>query len=242
MLADVPSAMAVRTTLRNYFFNQWMFGMFLHDTREALSVYATHAHRVADEHAYREERNWRRAVPFMLALVFALAAGYVVAGASMLYVEYSHAVTLDRTQVTVNEWGSQGMPTWLVLSPTRQYVPPADGPVEAHSRMGHFGFGAALTSLLASLRLWFAWWPIHPVGFLLVHTWGVRQAWFSVLLGWLVKVMIVRFGGAGLFRQARPVFLGLILGEVGVATFWLLVALARLSMGLEYYAVRVLPQ
>jgi hypothetical protein len=73
-------------------------------------------------------------------------------------------------------------------------------------------------------------------------TWGAQQGWFSILVGWLAKSAIVRFGGATLFHRARPVFLGLIIGEAGAAAFWLVVALARLSMGLEYHAVRILPQ
>jgi len=69
----------------------------------------------------------------------------------------------------------------------------------------------------------------------------LRSIWFSIFLGWLAKVVIVRFGGAGLYRAARNVFIGLILGEAAAAALWLCVSLVRLAMGLNYQAVRLLP-
>jgi hypothetical protein len=45
--------------------------------------------------------------------------------------------------------------------------------------------------------------------------------WFSVLLGWLAKVVILRLGGLGVYRAALPFFLGLILGDVLNAVVWI---------------------
>jgi hypothetical protein len=129
----------------------------------------------------------------------------------------------------------------IILDPSGTFVPPRTGPAEAHSRLGHFAFGATLTTALASLRLRYAWWPLHPVGFLLVYSWGIRNIWFSIFVGWLAKVVLLNFGGADLFRRARPVFVGLILGEAVAAAFWLGVALVRLQLGLDYHAVRIMP-
>ena len=82
-----------------------------------------------------------------------------------------------------------------------------------------------------------AQWPLHPVGFILTYGWGLNWVWLSIFLGWLAKVVVVRFGGAQLLRDSRPFFIGLILGEAAGGLTWIAVSLVRLSMGLEYYAV-----
>jgi hypothetical protein len=239
---ELSAGLATRTSLRTYFFASFFFGLFNHDTRESLSVYSTSALRVADEAAYESERNWRRAAPFFCCLVLALVVGYVVAGGSMLYNEYAHATSLDRGQGLPNDWGASGMPRAIAMDWTREYVPPRTGPVESHDRVGHFIFGAGLTTLLSVLRLRFDAWPLHPVGYLLAYTWGMHVTWFSIFLGWLLKTLVVRFGGASFYRQARPAFVGMIIGEAGAAAFWLTVSLVRVSMGLDYHAIRFLPQ
>ena len=50
--------------------------------------------------------------------------------------------------------------------------------------------------------------------------WLTSQIWFSALIAWILKAIIVRFGGVNLFQNLKPFFLGLILGEVSVSGFW----------------------
>jgi hypothetical protein len=79
-------------------------------------------------------------------------------------------------------------------------------------RLTFLGIGGGLYSLLNVLRTRFAWWSLHPIGLTLASSWPIKMAAFSIFLGWLCKWLIVRFGGIQLYRQARPVFLGMILG------------------------------
>ena len=242
LAGDLPNALAVRTSARSYFFAAWFHGMFTHDTREALPVYASHALRVADAAAFPGERDWRKTLPFVAALVAALAVGYVVAGASYLYADYSYATTLDRRPVIVNWWGARDMAKAIAIDSTTAYLPPGTGGAEPHSRAGHFAFGAAATLALGALRLRYAAWPFHPVGFLLVYTWGLQNIWFSIFVGWLAKVLILKLGGARLLRASYPVFIGLILGEAAAAAFWLVVSLLLVAAGMNYHAVQLLPR
>ena len=49
---------------------------------------------------------------------------------------------------------------------------------------------------MAALR--WASWPLLPVGVVTAFGNPIGNAWFSIFVGWLAKVLIVRFGGARL--------------------------------------------
>ena len=73
-------------------------------------------------------------------------------------------------------------------------------------------FGAAEVVLLSAMRNWLAWWPLHPVGLAFQHTIGVRVYGFSAFLAWMIKLIVLRLGGIGLYRRSQPLFLGLLIG------------------------------
>ena len=107
--------------------------------------------------------------------------------------------------------------------------------------VGHLAFGAALASVLYWLCLRSPAWPLHPIGLLMVETHYGNIAWISVMFGWLIKVLILRYGGARLYRQAQPLFLGLIVGEVIAAVFWALEPLIHLAGGEDFIPVWIQP-
>ena len=85
------------------------------------------------------------------------------------------------------------------------------------------GIGAAAQVVLIwAQHRWF-WWPFHPIGFAIAVGWLTSQIWPSALIAWLLKLVILKFGGVQLFQRAKPFFLGLILGEVSVQGFWALI-------------------
>ena len=76
---------------------------------------------------------------------------------------------------------------------------------------------------LTWLRQRFLWWPLHPIGFPIMANWIVDWMWFSVFLAWLIKVTMLRYGGAQLFNRSRIFFLGIITGRMLITGFWLVV-------------------
>ena len=71
-----------------------------------------------------------------------------------------------------------------------------------------------VTGLLMALRTHFIWWPLHPIGYAVGFSRRtIDWMWFSILLGWAAKLLLLRFGGMRLYRRALPFFLGFILGE-----------------------------
>ena len=80
--------------------------------------------------------------------------------------------------------------------------------------------GALFTAFLAWMRIAFFWWPLHPLGYALAPSWTLFNFWFPCFVAWVFKSIILRYGGMRLYVRARPVFLGLIIGEFVAAIFW----------------------
>ena len=85
------------------------------------------------------------------------------------------------------------------------------------------GIGAAVLAFLTQMRQLFMWWPLHPLGFTVAGTWIMDQLWLTCFTAWLLKLLILRYGGMKLYRTMRPLFLGLILGQFTCNGIWLFV-------------------
>ncbi|MCE2448074.1 MAG: hypothetical protein J4F35_06720 [Candidatus Latescibacteria bacterium] len=84
------------------------------------------------------------------------------------------------------------------------------------------GIGAAIMGLLMYARHHFMWWPVHYLGFPIGATLTIIWTWFSIFIGWVLKALVLKYGGVTLYRQLRPLFLGFILGHIFVSGFWVL--------------------
>ena len=67
---------------------------------------------------------------------------------------------------------------------------------------------------IAWLRMRFHWFPFHPVGLAFQYTVGARFYWFSLLVVWIVKYGLLRYGGVRLYAAGKPLFYGLVVGYV----------------------------
>ena len=230
--ALVPSL--PHTSAGSHLFSRLFYGVLAHDMRQTLPPYAQHALVVADQAAYSRTNNWRKAISFVGVLALSLAIAYVVSGAAMLYTEYSYAATLDRSNKSpLDAWVGSNMVQYIVMDPAVEYTTTGVQAVP-HNRLLQIGIGAGITAALGTLRLSFANWTLHPVGFLLCYTYGLQVTWFSIFLGWLAKTIVVYFGGARMYSRAQPFFLGVIYGEVITTGFWLVTNLTLYLMGFEY--------
>jgi hypothetical protein len=236
----VPST-PVYDTPRSTFLGLFLGKLLLHDARESFAAFALTGTKVVDQAAHGGQPHWRRGgLAFVGCIAVALLTGYAVSGASYLWVEYNYAQTLDRSGGAINPYGTEAA-VKDVYSLTVDLTPPRHGPPEAHSVVGNVALGAVVTGALASLRLAFAWWPLHPIGFLLAYTYPMNLAWYSLFIGWLAKSLVVKFGGSRLLSAGRPVFLGMVFGEACAAGFWLCVSLALHLTGHEFVRISLLP-
>ena len=69
-------------------------------------------------------------------------------------------------------------------------------------------------ALFIFCRLRFTWWPLHPVLFLVWQNYPGGVMAPSFLIGWFIKVMVTRYGGAGGYQSLKPLMIGLIAGDV----------------------------
>lgn len=79
--------------------------------------------------------------------------------------------------------------------------------------LGAYAFGCLFTLFLAAMRVRFVWWPFHPAGYLVAGSFGLFRLWLPIFVSWLIKSLLLRYGGLKAYRRALPFFLGLILGE-----------------------------
>ena len=86
-------------------------------------------------------------------------------------------------------------------------------------------FGGITMLFLIFMRRRFLWWSIHPIGYIMRTTWVATYSWGSFLIGWLLKRTILKYGGIKIYRNARPFFLGMILGESVIGILWIIVGL-----------------
>lgn len=82
------------------------------------------------------------------------------------------------------------------------------------------GVGAAVTVLLVALRQRFAWWPFHPIGYVMAGTPTSVAFWWYYFMAWGLKLLVLRYGGMRLYRISLPFVFGLIMGDVASQTLW----------------------
>jgi hypothetical protein len=92
--------------------------------------------------------------------------------------------------------------------------------------------GMLIAGVLTGLRTQFVWWPLHPIGYAVANTSTMQWLWCATFVGWLIKLITIRYGGMRLYRQGIPFFVGLIVGDYVIGGAWSLIGLA---LGIRVY-------
>ena len=147
----------------------------------------------------------------LIAMLVALALGILSGFWSMLHIGYKHGM----------EASVVGPGHWFGFEPYRDLHSFVSSPLPPNTEATiATGVGVSCALLLALLRLRFAWWPLHPVGYAVSGSWSMDQLWFPMFVSWVFKAVILRYGGAKAYRKAIPFFIGLVLGEFVVGCYW----------------------
>lgn len=86
--------------------------------------------------------------------------------------------------------------------------------------VGSMVVSAGIVLALAFARnAWFGF-PLHPIGYAFASSYAMEYIWAVVLLTWLIKTLVVRYGGLKLYRRSLPFFFGMILADCVVQLTW----------------------
>jgi hypothetical protein len=159
----------------------------------------------------------RRLSPWLLA---ATALAVVASWVAVLAIYYHYGASTPRGgnswRIEMGRFPFETLSGWL-SNPTETDWP----------RVEWVLVGAAIAAGLVHLRRQFLWWPFHPSGYVLAHAGlSMTWVWFPMLIGWVLKSAILRYGGMPLYRRAIPFFVGLILGDIIIGIAWALLGTA----------------
>lgn len=168
-----------------------------------------------------------------LAGIVVLVLGFLVCGAVHLDMGYHWASSLDGLNRPITGRGTE----MITLEPVVKIIAGRDAgfPVEKGLTIL---WGVFLGAVLLVLCGRFPWWPLHPMGLIFVYSSIGFRLFMSLFLGWLVKTLLIRLGGARAYRVAQPVFLGLIFGEIFANALWTLVPVVQLLLGADPSTIR----
>jgi len=151
-----------------------------------------------------------------LAVLLAVVATALVMFWAWLYFAYRLGAS-GHWQYGANWFGEEGynrLQSWIENPEPANLVAPVAMAV---------GFAIAL--LLQAARSAFVGWPFHPVAYALSASWSIHLVWMPMLIAWLLKFCVLRYGGLQFYRKVVPFFFGLILGESIVGCAWPLIGL-----------------
>jgi len=139
-------------------------------------------------------------------ILAASAVGTLAAWWAFLHVMYG--VGYESAHFYPGIVSSFGVDPWRKLDNAFQSPQPADPGI-----VGAYLFGAAVVLFLSVMRAQFVGWPFHPAGYIASGHYGLMRLWLPIFVSWLVKALLLRYGGLKAYRAALPFFLGLVLGE-----------------------------
>lgn len=169
---------------------------------------------------------------FLVVLVVSLICAWLL----ILYMSYHYSETPGGNPIAW--WGRQQFRHGenLLLSTIQ-----GGSPAELVRHVPYMFSGSMLVILLYNLCQMFPAWPLHPIGLLGAGTWCVAQIWPNIFLGWLIRNLLVKLGGTHVYIAARPLFIGMLMGELFALAAWSSVAGVLALNDMDYYPVNILP-
>ena len=198
------------------------------DTREAFMPFVVNSLKVLQ---LRKVRLGRPALWSVVALLVGLAVAIPVTlafqyntgaiGWGHSAVEIHPKIPFDRVMREKQKLEGQGS-----LEEAQQISGLARFARIAPSRPCAIAFAVGLAAFLAftAARLRWHWWPIHPILFLLWGRTSTADFAPSFLVGWFVKVAIIKYGGTRTYQRMKPLMIGLIAGCIVGAVIQVFVA------------------
>jgi hypothetical protein len=146
-----------------------------------------------------------------------MMAAAVVAIVFCSYVNLTQAYRMGAVNFS-DSWGQTTVPQNIFDGAQRIITTPYQT-AQAYLRPLFIGLGGM--GFLMFMRARFYWWPIHPIGLMACSSWHAQRLWIQFLIGWGIKVGIMKFAGGRALRKARTFFIAVIVMQAfidGVST------------------------
>ena len=179
------------------------------EIRSPLMAAVMHALKMVEQLGIRRPRQ------LLGAIVLAAVIGVVSSGMMTVWLSYTYG------GINLQRWAFVGLPNRVFEFVADKLHNPVGTDITAPRAM-FTGLGATFMFGLMHARQRFINWPLHYLGLPIATSLPISMGWFSIMLGWLFKLFIVRYGGVHLYRLLRPFFLGLIIGQISCGASWMI--------------------
>jgi hypothetical protein len=166
------------------------------DLRESVAPSILHVLKIN-----RRVNNQRLIV---LTIFLAMTLCLIVSALAMIILCYKYGIR--ELQL---DWATR-----TTVSVYNNIVPVIQNQIEQGSSIKYFALaGAIVMGILVMGYHRFYWWPLHPIGYLMLYSSAMKILWVSFFIGWLFNALCMRYGGITLFKKMRYFFVGLIMGD-----------------------------
>ncbi len=86
--------------------------------------------------------------------------------------------------------------------------------------MGGAAAGLLLAMGMHRMTLQYIWWPLHPLGFAIAGSYSMSTMWCPMMIAWIAKTTLMRYGGNRAYIAAVPFFVGLLVGDYALGCLW----------------------
>jgi hypothetical protein len=145
--------------------------------------------------------------PRHIALVIwlALGLGYTISIVDTVYLGY------DNGAYNLGNMGLKKVAPQTFNRVVSTFLNPQ--PFGGKGRATWVGIGAITMAVLTLVRYRLPAWPLHPIGLAVQGSYGLTKTWMSFFFAWLIKITLMRIGGAALYERGKPFFVGLIAAQ-----------------------------
>ena len=157
--------------------------------------------------------QWKTFIAIIVACVVGIFSAFWV----LLHIPYQLGALAQIPWPTVNAFGLEPwrrLENWLI-NPMVTSIPETI----------FIGVGMLVTFGLMFMRMKFFWFPLYPAAYAVTNSWAIHNIWFCLFIAWVIKIIVLQYGGLKAHQKATPFFLGLILGEFTIGSLWTIIGI-----------------
>jgi len=171
--------------------------MLFYELKAFIAPYMANALKIRDKLGLRR-------LQFHGVVLAAIVVAFVVGVVTHIILGYHHGAD------SLNHWTYGYVPK--VVFGTVSRIVNTDSSAGEAARWWLVAGGLAMAGLLYFRRRVF--WLPHPIGMIMLINPLMHMYWFSILIGWVFKVLVSKYGNKDTYNRFRYFFIGLIVGEI----------------------------